>query len=183
MVAAGLMNDIAYGQLSIMRKTKTAVLGQILFLALALIVPMVFHARGLGPLVFVAQPMHWMILFAGLAYGPMSGLLLGAAVPVASFALSGLPAPMMLPMMIPELAVYGLLAGLLKKKATAFGSVAIALVVGRLVFLAVFAALGRLDGSVLGFVQATWAPGIVTMLLQIALLPLLAGLYVNWARE
>ena len=181
MVATGLINDVAYGQLS-MRKAKTAVLGQILFLALALIIPMITHNR-LGLSYPVAQPMHWMVLFAGLAYGPLSGMLLGAAVPVASFMLTGMPFPMVLPLMIPELAVYGLLAGLLKQRVTAFGSVAIALIAGRAVFLTVFVALGRLQVPVLEHIQAIWGPGLVTMLLQIAVLPILAGLYVNWAKE
>jgi len=90
---------------------------------------------------------------------------------------------MVLPLMIPELAVYGLLAGLLKQRVTAFGSVAIALIAGRAVFLTVFVALGRLQVPVLEHIQAIWGPGLVTMLLQIAVLPILAGLYVNWAKE
>jgi hypothetical protein len=180
MIASNLVNDIAYGQLS-MRKAKTAALGQILFVAIALILPMVAHRIGLNYL--VAQPMHWMILFAGLAYGPWSGLILGATVPIASHLITGMPFPAVLPLMVAELAVYGFVAGLLKRKATAFGSVAIALVAGRLTFLALFAALGRLHVPVAEFAQATWGPGLVAMGLQIALLPLLAGLYVNWARD
>ncbi|MCL2193030.1 MAG: hypothetical protein FWB78_06520 [Treponema sp.] len=188
MVATGLVNDIAYGQLSL-RKTKTVVLGQVLFFALALIIPMVFHARGIGfPAILAVQPMHWMILFAALAYGPLSGALLGIAVPVSSFLLTGMPLPMMLPLMLPELAVYGLVAGLLKGKITAFGSVAVALIAGRAVFLALSAALGRMmimgnEVSALEFVRATWGPGVPAMILQIAFLPILAGLYVNWARD
>jgi len=172
-----------------MGKTKTAVLGQVLFLALALIIPMVFHARGIGfPAILAVQPMHWMILFAALAYGPVSGALMGIAVPVSSFLLTGMPLPVMLPLMLPELAVYGLLAGLLKGKITAFGSVAVALIAGRLVFLALAAALGRLvfmgsEVSAFEFAWATWSPGIPAMILQIALLPILAGLYVNWAKD
>jgi len=180
MVATGLINDIAYGQLSI-TKAKTAVLGQILFLALALIVPMITHRMGLGFL--VAQPMHWMILFAGLAYGPVSGAMMGLSVPVASFLLTGMPLPAVLPLMLPELALYGFLAGLLKRRLTAFGSVAVALVVGRLAFLALTVAITGLEGSVLGFVQATWGPGLVAVALQIAALPVLAGLYVNWVKK
>ena len=189
MVATGLINDIAYGQLS-MGKTKTAALGQILFLALALIVPMVTHRLGLNFL--VAQPMHWMILFAALAYGPMSGAILGISVPIASFLATGMPLPGMLPFMLPELVVYGLVAGLLKGKVTAFGSVAIALIAGRLVFLALSAATGPLtlppllggqEVSVFEFVRATWGPGVFAVALQIALLPVLTGLYVNWAMD
>ncbi|MCL2557597.1 MAG: hypothetical protein FWE09_03880, partial [Treponema sp.] len=172
--------DIVYGQLS-MRKTKTAALGQILFLALALIIPTITHRIGLSFL--VAQPMHWMILFAGLVYGPVSGGLLGLSIPLASFLISGMPAPAMLPLMLPELAVYGVLAGLLKGRTTAFGSVAIALVAGRLAFLALLALTGGLNAPALEFARATWAPGLGAMALQIALLPLLAGLFVNWARD
>jgi len=185
MVATGLINDVAYGQLS-MRKAKTAVLGQVLFLAIALILPMITHRLGFNFL--VAQPMHWMILFAALAYGPLSGLIIGVAIPIASFLVTGMPLPMMLPLMLPELAVYGLVAGLLKGKITAFGSVAVALIAGRAVFLTLSAALGRLmvmgsEVSAPEFVAATWGPGVPAMILQIALLPVLAGLYVNWARD
>ena len=180
MIATALINDVAYGQLS-MRKSKTAVLGQVLFLALALIIPMITHRLGLNFL--VAQPMHWMILFAALTYGPMSGLLLGVTVPLASFLVTGMPLPTMLPLMLPELAVYGLVAGLLKQKTTAFGSLAIALIAGRAVFLALVAVTGGLNVPVVEFVQRTWGPGLAAMLLQIALLPVLSGLYVNWAKD
>ena len=131
MVATGLINDIAYTQVSM--KTKKAVLGQVLFLTIALVLPTITHRLGMNYL--VAQPMHWMILFAGLTYGAFSGMIIGAALPVISFLISGIPIPMNLPLMIPELAVYGLLAGLLKQKLTAFGSLAISLIVGRIVFL------------------------------------------------
>jgi niacin transporter len=179
MTAVGLINDIAYTQISI--KTKKAVLGQVLFLTLALLLPTITHRLGLNFL--VAQPMHWMILFAGLTYGPLSGLIIGASLPVISFLVSGMPMPMMLPLMIPELAVYGFLAGLLKQKTTAFGSLAIALIAGRLLFLALFASLGRLNVPVFEFMQSTWMPGLFAVLLQITLLPLLSGLYINWIKD
>jgi len=180
MIANNLVNDIAYGQLST-RGAKTAVLGQVLFLAVALVIPTITHRLGLNFL--VAQPMHWMILFAGLAYGPVSGMILGFSVPVASFLATGMPLPGMLPLMLPELAAYGLFAGLFKGKLTAFGSVAVALIAGRLVFLALVAATVGLNLPVLDFARATWGPGLFAMILQVALLPLLSGLYVNWARD
>ena len=180
MIANDLVNDIAYGRLST-RGAKTAVLGQILFLALALIIPTITHRLGLN--FRVAQPMHWMILFAGLAYGPISGMILGLSVPLASFLTTGMPLPGMLPLMLPELAAYGLFAGLFKGKLTAFGSVAVAQVAGKLVFLVLVAATGGLNLPVLEFIRATWGPGLFAMILQIVFLPLLAGLYVNWARD
>jgi len=177
--ATALINDIAYTQISM--KTKKAILGQVLFLTIALVLPTLTHRLGLNYL--VAQPMHWMILFAGLTYGALSGMILGAAIPVVSFLISGMPIPMMLPLMIPELAVYGLLAGLLKNKTTAFGSVAISLIAGRIVFLILLAITGRLGVPVFEYAQMTWLPGLTAVILQIALLPILAGLYINWIKE
>jgi len=179
MVVAGLINDIAYTQIS--NKTKNAILGQVLFLTFALVIPTITHRLGLNFL--IAQPMHWMILFAGLIYGPLSGLIIGASLPVVSFLISGMPMPMMLPLMIPELAVYGFIAGLLKQKTTAFGSLAIALIAGRVVFLTLFALMGRLNVSVLEYAQMTWLPGLIAVILQIALLPILSGFYINWIKD
>jgi len=179
MIATGLINDIAFTQIS--AKSKKAVLAQLLFLTMALVIPTITHRLGLNFL--VAQPMHWMILFAALTYGPLSGMILGASLPVVSFLVSGMPLPVMLPLMIPELAVYGLVAGLLKQRLTAFGALAIALIAGRLVFLALFAMLGRLDVSALQFAQMTWMPGLTAVITQIALLPLVAGLFINWVKK
>jgi len=179
MVATGLMNDIVYEQLSL--KTKKAILGQCLFLTFALVIPTITHRLGLNYL--IAQPMHWMILFAGLTYGAISGMIMGASIPIVSFLISGMPMAMMLPLMIPELAIYGLVAGLLKKKITAFGSVAVSLIAGRVVYLIIIAILGRLDVPVLEYIQRTWVPGIVAVILQIALLPILSGLYIKWIRD
>ena len=175
--ATALINDIAYTQVSM--KTKKAILGQLLFLTLALVLPTLTHRLGLNYL--AAQPMHWMILFAGLTYGALSGMLLGAAIPVVSFLVSGMPVPVMLPLMIPELAVYGLLSGLLKQRTTAFGSVAISLVAGRIVFLILLAITGQLGVPVFEYIQATWFPGLTAVILQISILPIFAGLYINWS--
>ncbi len=175
MVATGLMNDVAYKQLSM--KTTKAILGQSLFLTLALVIPTITHRLGLNYL--VAQPMHWMILFAGLTYGSFSGLILGALIPVVSFMISGMPVPAALPLMIPELAVYGFVTGLLKPKLTGFGSVAAGLIAGKIVYLALIALTGKLNLPVMEFVQKTWTPGLIAIILQIALLPVVSGLYIK----
>jgi hypothetical protein len=179
MVATGLVNDIVYEQLSF--KTKKAILGQCLFLTFALVIPTITHRLGLNYL--VAQPMHWMILFAGITYGAISGMIIGASIPLVSFLISGMPMAMMLPLMIPELAVYGLIAGLLKKKITAFGSLAVSLIAGRIVYLILIAIFGRLDVTVLEYAQRTWMPGLIAVILQIAFLPILSGLYIKWIRD
>ena len=179
MVATGLLNEVAYEQLSI--RSKKAILGQVCFLTVALVLPTITHRLGLNYL--VAQPMHWMILFAGLTYGPISGLIIGVSIPIVSFLISGMPIPAMLPLMIPELAVYGFVTGLLKQKIAAFGAVAVSLLAGRIVYLALIAMLGRINGSVFEYIQNTWTPGLVAIILQIALLPILAGLYIKWIRD
>jgi len=120
---------------------------------------------------------------AGLTYGAFSGLIVGASIPVVSFLISGMPMPMMLPLMIPELAIYGFLTGLLKNKITAFGALAVALIAGRVVFLMLLALTGRLNLPVLEYAQMTWLPGLVAVMLKIALLPFLAALYVRAVKD
>ena len=179
MVATSLFNDVAYEQLSM--KSKKAILGQILFLTFALVIPTITHRLGLNYL--VAQPMHWMILFAGLTYGPISGLILGASIPIASFLTSGMPLVINLPLMIPELAVYGFIAGLLKQKITAFGALTVSLIAGRVVYLLLFAMIGRLNVPASEYIQMIWMPGLLAVVLQIVFLPILAGLYIKWIRD
>ena len=87
MLTTGIIKDITHNQLSI--GTKKAILGQCLVLATALVLPILTHRMGLNFL--VAQPMHWMVLFAGLVYGPVSGLILGVSIPLVSFFVSGMP--------------------------------------------------------------------------------------------
>ncbi|ULQ60443.1 hypothetical protein K7I13_03800 [Brucepastera parasyntrophica] len=174
-----LAGDIAYTQLSM--KTTRAVLGQSLFLTMALIIPLVTHKLGLNYL--AAQPMHWMILFAGLTYGPFSGALLGILVPTASFFVSGMPMAAALPLMIPELIVYGFVSGILKKRLTSFGAIAAGLLAGKVVYMGIALLLGRVNVPAFEFIRGTWGPGIIAMVLQIVLLPLLSGLYINATKD
>jgi len=98
MTKAILVNRLSY-------RSWKAVLGQALFIVTAILMPVLTHRFGLD--YRAAQPMHWMVFFAGLTYGPVSGILVGALVPVLSHLLSGMPVPAMLPLMIPELVCYG----------------------------------------------------------------------------
>lgn len=174
-----LVSSVLGGRL--VARSGKAALGQALFVVTALLMPTVTHRLGLD--YSLAQPMHWMILFAGLTYGAFAGSLVGLAVPVLSFMISGMPLPPMLALMIPELMVYGFVAGAFKKRLTGFGSVTIALVAGRAVYLALALLLGRVGTGVGAFVVATWAPGIPAMIVQIVLLPILAGLYISSVKD
>jgi len=180
-MATTLASDIAFTQLPM--RTKKAILGQCLFLTFALALPSITHRLGYHYL--YSLPMHWMVLFAGLTYGPISGMILGLAIPVISFQLVGMPLSMDLPLMLPEMAVYGFITGLIKKKVTAFCSLAVGMIAGRIVYSILFSLTGRLDvyRSVFQFVEMIWAPGLATAILQIVFLPLLSGLYINWIKD
>lgn len=152
-----------------------------LFVAFGLLLPMLFHALGMGGTVFL--PMHIPVLLAGLALGPALGSAVGLLTPLLSFVLTGMPpvAPPILPMMMVELAVYGLVAGWLMGRnarrawapwaamlaAMAAGRVALGLAAAGAVHLAGFQA-DPVD-YVLGSVVAGF-PGV---LLQLVLVPAL----------
>ncbi len=89
--------------------------------ALAVALPQVFHsagaALGLGnSLGETFLPMHLPVLAAGFIAGPFAGAVAGLLSPVVSFALSGMPGILMLPIISAELCAYGIISGLLMKK-------------------------------------------------------------------
>ena len=81
-------------------------------IALCYVLPLAFHTVGLGSML---SPMHIPVLLCGLVCGGGYGLICGIAGPLLSSLLSGMPGPMGLMTMVPELAVYGLSAGIFMK--------------------------------------------------------------------
>ncbi|MDL2301701.1 ECF transporter S component [Lachnospiraceae bacterium OttesenSCG-928-D06] len=80
-------------------------------IALCVLLPMAFHAiPNAGN---ILGPMHIPVLLCGLICGWPFGLLCGIAGPLISSLLTGMPVIAYLPSMMIELAVYGLVAGLL----------------------------------------------------------------------
>lgn len=158
--------------------TKTA--ATLLAIVAAVVLPQLFHVigavSGQGTMLGVAfLPMHLPIIFVGLIAGPAVGAIAGAAAPLVSFLLSGMPMLAMLPLMMVELCAYGLVAGLLREvKLPSLAKVVIAQLAGRVVLTAatVFA-----FGSSKA-VAATWtsdlAAGLPGLALQWALIPLAA---------
>lgn len=78
-------------------------------LALAVVLPVLFHMFGLGP---TFLPMHLPVLLVGALFGAGAGFLVGAVAPVASSLLTGMPplVPVSV-LMTAELATYGAVAG------------------------------------------------------------------------
>ena len=113
-------------------KTKPLILTA-LFIALGVVLPMAFHAVPNGGTLF--SPMHIPVLMCGLLAGPVYGLFCGIITPILSSTLTGMPPAPVLPGMVIELAVYGLVSGcmmyLLRKDKT-LAKVYIALIVAML---------------------------------------------------
>ncbi|HEY7675466.1 MAG TPA: ECF transporter S component [Candidatus Methylomirabilis sp.] len=148
--------------------------------ALALVVaaqalPWLVHLVHLpGPMLL---PMQFAAVLAGLALGPLPGLLNGLAAPVVSFLLTGLPPAGLVPLMAVEVATYGAVAGFLAQRTAWRGAwiVLATLVAGRLALLPAAAMAGPalgLKAPALSFVLnaalAGW-PGIALQLVALSL--------------
>jgi hypothetical protein len=81
-------------------------------IALCYVLPIAFHSVGLGS---VLSPLHLPVLLCGIVCGGWYGLFCGIAGPLLSSVLSGMPGPMMLITMVPELMAYGLVTGIAMK--------------------------------------------------------------------
>lgn len=79
--------------------------------ALGIVLPIAFHSIPNAGSIFL--PMHIPVLLCGLICGPLYGLLCGILAPLLSSLITGMPPMAILPGMVLELAVYGLVSGLL----------------------------------------------------------------------
>ncbi len=145
----------------------------------AVILPLVAHLSG-AP-VRLLLPMHWPVILAGLVYGWRAGLLTGLLAPIVSYFLSGLPPIIILPAMVVELMTYGLVTGLLREvlRINPFISVAIALTLGRIVFMISVLLSSTVITNYVTYFSATLLPGIFAALFQIALLPMFAKWWIR----
>ena len=145
--------------------------------AMGILLPVVFHAFGGMGAVFL--PMHIPVLLAGLLFGPAVGLAVGICTPFASSLLTGMPPflPIM-PIMMTELACYGLLGGYLYRvrRLPLLLSLLLSMICGRLaaggaVYLLV--SLLHIKLSVWPYLSGAVVTGAPGMLLQIIILPFL----------
>lgn len=86
----------------------------VVFVSLAVFTPWVFHQFYLAGPIFL--PMHIFVLVTGLVFGWRAGLVVGLFTPLASYAVSGLPALPILPQIVIEITTYGVVAGILREK-------------------------------------------------------------------
>lgn len=147
----------------------------------AVVLPQVFHligsVSGSGTVPgSVFSPMHLPVILVGLLAGPLAGAMAGLFSPVVSHLISGMPGPAMVPLMMAELAGYGIVAGLLRTvKMPCIAKVLIAQVVGRIVYaLAILVAVhvfGKVNFSVSSVIPSVIA-GFPGLLLQWVFIPL-----------
>ena len=145
-------------------------------MALCVVLPLAFHAVPNAGSIYL--PMHIPVLLCGLICGWSFGLACGIVGPLLSSLLTGMPPAAVLPAMVIELAVYGIVAGLgmalvrtKKLSADLYISLIAAMLTGRIV-AGVAKALIFAAGST---TMAAWAtsyfvtglPGIVIQLILV----------------
>ncbi|WP_455256566.1 ECF transporter S component [Peptoniphilus asaccharolyticus] len=154
--------------------TKELVLSA-LFIALGVVLPMVFHAIGAGP---VFLPMHIPVLLAGFFLSVPYAALVGILTPILSSVITGMP-PMfpVLPFMVFELLTYGVVVSYMyrKMKVNIFVALISAMVAGRIAagivvwVLATFF-MAKLPAPTV-FITGAIAKGIPGIIIQLVFIP------------
>lgn len=149
-----------------------------LFLAIGLILPMIFHSLSISGLIFL--PIHIPVLLCGLICGKKEGFLIGLALPFLSSVLTGMPPifPVAITMTF-ELAAYGFFIGLFSEKFSVITSLISGMIIGRLVSglsgMIVLGFAGK-TYSLTAFVTASFITAFPGILIQIITIPLLVKL-------
>lgn len=161
---------------------KTQTIATIVAIVSAIALPQIVHllgkATGMGTAFGeLLLPMHLPILLVGLLAGPFAGAISGLLGPACSFALSGMPGAAVLPFMMIELCVYGLVSGLLRKSNMAtVGKVFVAQVAGRVCRAVAVAIAFYVLGSTDIMVASVWTGtvnGVTGIAVQLILLPVI----------
>lgn len=161
---------------------KMQTLAAFLAIAGAVAVPQLFHAIGavfgLGTaLGEMFLPMHLSIILAGLLAGPYAGAAAGLLGPLASFFLTGMPGPVMLPFMMIELCAYGIAAGIFRHaKLPCIAQILAIQISGRIIRASAILISVYMLGNENIHISAVWmsiAVGIPGLVLQWILFPLL----------
>ena len=145
--------------------------------ALCLVLPMVFHSIPNAGQVIL--PMHIPVLLCGLVCGWPNGLLCGLVGPLLSSVITGMPPAAMLPSMMVECGVYGIVTGLGMKHirtgkpvADLYVSMIAAMVLGRVVAGFAKAWIFTPGISPFAWVTTSLVSGIPGIVIQLVLMPL-----------
>ena len=167
---------IDYKRSFILLRTNKLILTS-LFIACGLLLPLAFHTFGMGGRTFL--PMHIPVFMGGMLLGSFPGFIIGALTPLLSCLLTGMP-PLIpsLPMMIVELALFGLVAGFMyhEKHQNIYLSLVSAMIAGRLgaaFVLMLFSDMLGIHLHPLTYVAATFMTGIAGVIFQLVFSPIL----------
>lgn len=145
-------------------------------IALCVVLPQAFHAIPNAGAVYL--PMHIPVLLCGLICGAPYGLLCGLAGPVLSHLFTGMPPIGMLPSMLIECAVYGLIAGIMmavktrKLYADLYLSLITAMLAGRIVSgIAKALIFSAGEYSMTLWVTGSFVTSLPGIIIQLALIP------------
>lgn len=160
----------------------TKIIAVLAAVAASVALPQVFHAIGIisgtGSAVGAAfLPMHIPVILAGMLFGPAVGFAAGIASPVVSSIISGMPVAALLPFMVIELGVYGLVSGMIgKTKINSFVKLVAVQLAGRaaraLAIIVSIYALGN-EALTLASIGDFIVAGLYGIILQWAVIPLL----------
>ena len=144
--------------------------------ALCLVLPMAFHAIPNAGSVML--PMHIPVLLCGLVCGWPYGLVCGILGPLLSGVLTGMPPVAMMPSMMVECGVYGLVSGLMmryvrtgKPVADLYISMVTAMILGRVVAGFAKALIFTPGAAPFAWVTTSLVTGIPGICLQLVLMP------------
>ena len=159
-------------------KTKQLVLTA-MFIALGVVLPQAFHAIPNAGSVFL--PMHIPVLMSGFVVGPLFRLICGVATPLLSHLIFGMPPAPVLPGMLCELAVYGLMTGLLSRlikiknvTAKTYIVLILAMLAGRLTYGVLNALVFKAGSySMQAWTSAAFITALPGIVIQLILIPVL----------
>ena len=150
-----------------------------LCVALGVVLPVTLHAIPNAGSILL--PMHIPVLLCGLVCGPVYGLACGILAPLLSSLITSMPPMAMLPSMICELAVYGLVAGILIRViktryniANLYLSLLGAMVIGRVIYGALNSLIFRAgEYSLQLWLTGAFVTALPGIAIQLVLLPVL----------
>lgn len=159
------------------------------FIALGVLFPLIFHYIGGPGLGRILLPMHLPVIIGAAFLGPLAGIILGVVTPLLSSLFTGMPPVIpLLPIMVAELAVYGLVMGYLVKKLNIYFTLIITMLIGRvaasfvvLVLVYVFSFNQLPVNPVVYFygTVTTGLPGIIGQLIVVPLIVIYLNSYVD----
>lgn len=187
-----MLNAVLKNARLAVRLTVKGAIALVLIVA-AVALPQIAHIAGGASAGAVYLPMYAPALIAGCILGWQWGLGVGILSPVASFAFtslflgSAMPAAARLPFMIAELAVFGLVSGLMSKKIAsaplmAFPAVICAQIAGRLTYFVLSVIFSQTAAAAWAVIET----GLTGLYIQAAVVPvivLLLALAVKHERD